>query len=210
MKFGGVIIWALPIAIITALLKPHSLGVQNIVNDLAMFFFYLMVFLAGFIISEKEFWRYFENKITPLIAGTILLTAMVYVVRWQFPQMQKGEPVYFGYSVIKALNGWLWILMLLTLGKRYLNKPGKFLPLMTESVYPIYILHQTIIICLGYYIIKTGWPIGLKFLSIVFGTIIICWALFMVVRLNRVTRILFGLHSKIEKSPKVCKSKSIF
>jgi glucan biosynthesis protein C len=196
MSRGGIFLYAIPLAIVIVLLKPHSLGVQNIVNDLAMFFFYWLVFLAGFAINQKKYWQYFENKLIPLSTAVVLLTALSYFIKWKFPQMEKGDTIYLAFNFIKAANSWLWILLLLSLGKKYLNTSGKFLPLLNESVYPIYILHQTVIICLGYFVVQQSWSIGTKFFFITFATVIICWLLFLLLRLNGLTRICFGMGNK--------------
>lgn len=196
MNNGGIILWAIPLAIVAVLLKPYSTGVQNIVDDLAMFFFYWLVYLAGFAINQKKYWRSFENKLASLVVGAVVFTALSYVIKWKFPQMEKGDTIYLTFNFIKAVNSWLWVLILLALGKKYLNFPGKFLPLLNESVYPVYILHQTVIICLGYLVVQQSWSISTKFLVITVATVLICWFIFLLVRLNKFTRTCFGIPEK--------------
>ncbi len=205
MSKGGIVLWAIPLAMVIVILKPYSLGIQNIVNDLAMFFFYWLVFLAGFTIHRKSYWRFFENRLLPLLIAVIVLTTASYFIKWNFSQMEKGDSVYLTFNFVKAVNSWLCILALLAFGIKYFNKPGKFLPLLNESVYPVYILHQTVIICVGYYIVQQQWSIGAKFLILTSTTFIICWILFLFLRLNKGTRILFGM-----RSPKKCKTNCEF
>ncbi len=195
MSKGGIFLWAIPLGIVVVLLKPHSLGVQNIVDDLAMFFFYWLIFLAGFAVTQKKYWRFFENKHVPLSVSVVLLTALSYYMKWKFPQMEKGDFIFGTFNFIKAVNSWLWILTLLSFGKKFLNTDSKFLPLLNESVYPVYILHQTVIICLGYFVVQQTWSVSAKFFIITFVTILICWLLFLLLRLNKFTRILFGMPS---------------
>ena len=193
MSKGGIFLWSIPLAVVVVLLKPHSLGVQNIVDDLAMFFFYWLIFLSGFTVHQKNYWRYFESKFVPLVASVVLLTTVSYYMKWNFPQMEKGGFVFGIFNFIKAVNSWLWILTLLLFGKKFLNTDSKFLPLLNESVYPVYILHQTVIICLGYFVVQQTWSISAKFLLMIFATILICWLLFLLLRLHKFTRILLGM-----------------
>lgn len=50
--------------------------------------------------------------------------------------------------------GWNWIVVLLVLGKKYWNKKTKFTDYFNRASYPIYILHQSILVALAYYILK--------------------------------------------------------
>lgn len=189
----GVLLWAIPLALILALLKPYSIGVQNIVNDLAMFTFYWLVFLSGFVIHNKSYWNYFENKLSIILLLTIMFTVATYYIRDDYSDMPKVGTLYFLYSFVRGCSAWLWVLTLLAVGKKYLNRSGKHLSLLNESVYPLYILHQTVIICIGYYVVQTNWSIITKLLIIVAVTFIICWTMFLLLRKTRLTRLLFGM-----------------
>lgn len=189
----GIILWAIPLALVAVSLKPISTGVQNIVNDLSMFFFYWLVFMAGFAVNQKTYWRFFEKKLSDLLIIAIILTSFVYFFKWNFPLLNKEHSLYFVYNFIRICNAWLWLLTLLALGKKYLNIPAKWLPVLNESVYPVYILHQTVIICLGYFVIQQDWTITAKFLIISFATVFICLMLYFIFRTNKITRIFFGM-----------------
>ena len=71
-------------------------------------------------------------------------------------------------------------------------------------MYPFYILHQTIIVILGYYLANLNWMIGGKFLLISIATFLICWLFYEVVRRTALTRLLFGI--KKESAPKSIRS----
>ncbi len=48
------------------------------------------------------------------------------------------------------LNRWVWILVVLAWGHRLLNRPMRWLPWANERVFSWYILHQTLIVVIGY------------------------------------------------------------
>jgi peptidoglycan/LPS O-acetylase OafA/YrhL len=92
------------------------------------------------------------------------------------------------------LLGWFTILTFLGFGLRYLNINNPFLKYANEAVLPFYILHQTILLCVGYYIVR--WPIPdlLKWMLVMiisFPTILAAYE--FLVRRNNLMRILFGM-----------------
>jgi hypothetical protein len=65
-----------------------------------------------------------------------------------------------------------------------------------EAVLPFYLLHQTVIVIIGYYVVQ--WPIGalMKFLTISFSTLATTLLLYeVVIRRTRLMRFLFGMKS---------------
>lgn len=102
--------------------------------------------------------------------------------------------VHFTEAFFKVVNLWSWILAALGYASAYLNKPSPALSYANEAVYPFYILHQTIIIGLGYALMHS--PMGLlpKFLIMAVGTFLIAWVLyaFLITRVRWI-RPLFGM-----------------
>ena len=77
---------------------------------------------------------------------------------------------------------------------QYLNRPSALVSYANRAVYPFYILHQTIIICLAYPMIDWTWMPELKFIVLAVGTFGICWALYEgIIRRFALTRLLFGV-----------------
>lgn len=51
-------------------------------------------------------------------------------------------------------------------GKRYLSRLKPVPDYVNQSVYPFYILHQTVIVIVAYYVVQTGDTIGMKYLFV--------------------------------------------
>jgi hypothetical protein len=64
------------------------------------------------------------------------------------------SPGFLGLQILRALNVWCWILALLGLGDRYLNFNNRFLSYANEAVLPFYILHQPLIVVIGFFIVQ--------------------------------------------------------
>ena len=60
----------------------------------------------------------------------------------------------------------LWVLACLGYGKRYLNNENAFFKYANKAVYPFYILHQTVIVAIGYYVVRTSDNAAFKYIFI--------------------------------------------
>ena len=67
---------------------------------------------------------------------------------------------------------------------------------------PFYALHQSVILALGYFVIRSQLPDGLKYAIIVAGSFSIIAALYEgIVRRFTIARILFGMRPATRSSP---------
>jgi hypothetical protein len=62
------------------------------------------------------------------------------------------------FSVLRAFNSWCWPVAVAGLSGRFLRFNNNALPYANEAVLPFYILHQTVIVIIGYLIIS--WRAG--------------------------------------------------
>jgi len=97
-------------------------------------------------------------------------------------------------GLIAHLNAWLWIVTVLAWGHFYLNRPMKWLPYATEAVYPWYILHQTIIVVVGFNLSKLQLGPFVEPVLVLLATIGGCLFLHeFVIRRTTILRPFFGL-----------------
>ncbi|HUH33297.1 MAG TPA: hypothetical protein VLZ28_05040, partial [Daejeonella sp.] len=100
-----------------------------------------------------------------------------------------------------SLNQWLWVIALSGFAIRYLNFGNKFLTYANGVVYPFYILHQTIIIALAYYLVPTEASILTKFCLIFIGTFTIVILVYeMILKRLTILKLLFGIKTHITLS----------
>lgn len=106
----------------------------------------------------------------------------------------NGDPVLLFHWAWRTMNGWFWVVAILGLGAEYLNRPHKALALLGPAVLPFYILHQPLIVVLGYLLAGWALPVLPKYLLI--GSLVLVLALgfyFLAIRRSRLLRFLFGL-----------------
>src|SRR5215217_4835769 len=78
-------------------------------------------------------------------------------------------------------------------GRRHLSFANPVLRWARDASYPIYILHQTVIIAIGYWVIQQPWNAWAKYALVLLGTMAICVALYEGIRRLGLTRLLFGM-----------------
>ncbi len=114
-----------------------------------------------------------------------------------FPYGTQGYSLFNG---VFGLEAWLVSLAALGFGLKRLNFCTPFLSYANEAVMPFYVLHQTVLLVVGYFV--TRWPIPdpLKFLVILLASFTFIMAVyeFLIRRIN-VLRVLFGMKARSRK-----------
>ncbi len=158
-------------------------------------FYYFTYFIGGFIIASypniEETIR--EKKFYILILGIYTMTIYLALIKTSFYfEKYSYEDVLF--YILRRFNVWFWLLFILGYGNEFINVRTRILPYASEMSYPFYILHQTVIIIIAYYIVSNNLHIWIIYFILVllsfFVTLIICHFL---VRKYRILRVLFGM-----------------
>jgi hypothetical protein len=76
---------------------------------------------------------------------------------------------------------------------KHLNVNTPFLKYANEAVLPFYILHQTVLLCVGYFVVRWNIPDLLKWAIIASISFVIIMGLYELVRRNNTLRFLFGM-----------------
>jgi glucan biosynthesis protein C len=108
-----------------------------------------------------------------------------------------GEPfslMYVLFHIVMSIAIWSWVAFMLSVGAKYLNFGGKAVAYGNEAVLPFYIFHQTIILLVGWFVIRLNLGILPKYLIIAVCSFIIIMLLYEgLVRRFNVVRFLFGM-----------------
>ena len=112
---------------------------------------------------------------------------------YPFESLRVDSPI----ELVSIFVSWVLVITLVAYGQHYLTHTRPWLARLSEGSYPFYILHQTIIVVIGYYVCKTHWNINAKFWTISLLTLAICVSFFeLCIRPFNVMRFLFGLKLK--------------
>jgi surface polysaccharide O-acyltransferase-like enzyme len=105
-----------------------------------------------------------------------------------------GTPRYVLIFSLFGLSTWCWILVFLGFGRQHLNVNQPWLHYANEAVLPFYVLHQSVLIFVGYFVVQWALPAGVKWLIIAITSFVIIAALYeLLVRRVNPLRFLFGM-----------------
>jgi len=197
-SFGGILILSFPLLLWRMLLSESFPPNNGLINDWFNLLYYVTFFILGFLLiaSGEVFWSTVKRfRYIFLTIGSITYLTLIYI--W-FINFHKSPLSDLAVDSIQTLNVWVWILCLFGFAAYHLNKPGKSLSYANEAVYPFYILHQTVIVILGYYFKDWNTGFFIKFPLMVTFTFAITWFIYEYgIRRYRIIRPLFGLKNKI-------------
>jgi peptidoglycan/LPS O-acetylase OafA/YrhL len=195
-KSGVILLWALPLALMEFLFHPEGLGQRNLGGW--NIFVYLVFFLYGYLLaSDLRFKRSVEKQRVIFLALAAITTLMLFYLRRSGTYPSFGSMDYFWASLLRTFNSWVWILAILGVGSRHLNFRNRFLNYANVAVLPFYILHQSVIVVFGFFILDWDAAVMPKYLvlsTVSFITIIVIYE-FLVKKFSPL-RFLFGMKQK--------------
>jgi glucan biosynthesis protein C len=195
-RSGAIFLFAIPLAITEVTLRAKWPGSHNPLHDWANFIYFLAFFIYGYLlVSDVRFESAINKHGTISLILAIALTSVSFAWGANSPNAVYDYSLgYILYQIAHSLNSWFWIGAILSFGKKYLNVKSKVLKYANEAVLPFYILHQTVIIIIGFYIVKWNTSIMVKFLIISTTSLVITIALYdLLIKRTKVTRFLFGM-----------------
>jgi surface polysaccharide O-acyltransferase-like enzyme len=130
----------------------------------------------------------------------------LFVLALGYDPMPGNEPfslMYVLYQIIWSIASLSAVVFMLSLGAKYMNFNHKILAYGNEAVLPFYLFHQTIILIVGFFVIRLNYgiiPKSLIVTMISFSFILILYEL--LVKPFNVVRSFFGMRTKKKPSIK--------
>jgi peptidoglycan/LPS O-acetylase OafA/YrhL len=183
---------------------------NDLIHDYLYLVYWLLFLLAGFIcIAQPLFMDSLErNRRTSLALAFLSFFAINYV-RWNglepFDTIVNWRSDWrsYGYMSLYAITAWSWLFTAIGYGKRYLDKRHRVLDYANQAIYPFYILHQTVIVVIVFYVVQTQESIISKYLFTMVLAFMVSMILYHVfIRPYAVTRFLFGMKPKKKTAPR--------
>ncbi|HWT26717.1 MAG TPA: acyltransferase, partial [Mobilitalea sp.] len=116
------------------------------------------------------------------------------MIRILMYQMNMGSGII--WDIEQLMLTWAGILAVFGLGKKYLNFNNKFTAYFSPAAFPIYYLHQSILIIVSYLAVKSINIISLQFIAILILSFIFTLLSYELLRRFSVTCFLFGIKKK--------------
>jgi hypothetical protein len=199
--FGGWGALALPAAwlvVVNLVLFPGGRETHALVGDWVAHAIYFPVFLFGFALGRSEPTLGFLRRTWPVALAVMLgAYAAVAWIEWTWPgRIRPPAPYGAIFSVARAVQGWAGVAALVGIAERFWNRDLPVRATLTEAVFPFYIVHQTVIVVVAYWLMGAGLPLGLDFAVLVAATAAGCWLFYRVGREIRWLRPLIGLRPR--------------
>ena len=191
---GALLLLGLPMLLPELLLAPSGLFLTWVEGAWRLGTHWV-VFLIGFLLASDERLRPAVQSHRWLALGLAVLS-LVPLVGWapQMGDLAFGSAQYNLQWGLRTINGWWWLLAVLGFGSLHLNFAHPALGVLGLAVLPFYMLHQPVIVMLGY--AMRDWPLAIlpKYLLLVAAAFTICASLYaLVIRRSKWLRFLFGM-----------------
>jgi glucans biosynthesis protein C len=186
---------------------------NNLFDDWCMLIYWYLFVIAGYLVMCNQ--QLIESMVRNRRLSMLLAfgsTILINCIRWNDarPSQTLGEhwqqsPLTYLYLAIYPIIAWSWIMMLVGYAKKYIDQPHRIHGYVNQAIYPFFILHQTVIVFLAFYVVKTEESILAKYLFILLVTLVLCLFIYhALIRPYNITRILFGMKPlKKEKTARI-------
>jgi glucan biosynthesis protein C len=196
---GGILLFVLPLAVVLVALR----GLFEAQRSWADFLWYAIFFVIGYLLpADERFTSAIKRHSRACLALWILaLGGIGYLMLGlgydRTPGQEPFSWIYVLYQILWSLSSWSAVVFFLSMGARYLTANRRVLAYGNEAVLPFYLLHQTVILVVGFFVIR--WDLGILFKLLIvavlsFPLILALYEL-LIRRFNPV-RLLFGMRLK--------------
>ena len=179
-------------------LFPGHRDTHALIDDGPAHLHFLVPFFIGWLLRVRP--GLFEAVARCWPAAAVLAVAAYATIAWaMWAAPGDGPPpaaVITPFMVVRLVQGWATIVALVGIADRYGNRDHPKRAMLAEAVFPFYSIHQTIIVAVGWYLLRAGVSAMPSFLILVAATVIGCWLFYAIGRSIGWLRPLIGLQRK--------------
>jgi glucan biosynthesis protein C len=171
----------------------------SLVEDWFVFNSSITYLILGYLFASSTlFWENCEQyrKVNLTIA---LITSITLYIHYYLPnELPKKDGVETQlYFLLDAIQIWSTILSIIGFAKKHLNNSSNILQYLNKAVFPFFIIHQTIIVALGYWIVQLNFSILSKYLLLSICSSMLIFGIYeYIIRRTKLTRFLYGMKNK--------------
>ncbi len=191
---GAVCLLALPTVLLLVLFDPNSPVMDEREAGWSVVI-YLWFLLSGFVVFAHAGVQASIQRLRWLFLALALGSVGAYLfLSFHYDLLTFGTPRYALVLGLRGLGSWCCILAILGFGRQHLDFSTPFVKYANEAVLPFYILHQTVLLCVGYFVVQWAIPDLLKWAIILLASFAVIMGLYeFLVRRFNILRFLFGM-----------------
>lgn len=172
-------------------------------NDWYLHALYFSTFLFGFAIAKNQ--AFFDRCVQlRWIALAIALTCWAALIVYFNAYSETPPPEWLRLAMrgVRELDAWCAIIAAIGLAHRYLrSNDGPLRQILTQAIFPFYLIHQTIIVVAGHYLDEIQLPLPIEAPLLVAITMAGCWLFYDLGRRAPLLRIWIGLSPVLRITP---------
>jgi hypothetical protein len=160
------------------------------------FLYYIWFLIAGFIIvsSNRLQQQIMNQRWISLLLGVGLSSAYLIQLFSQSRLVFPAEINDWIYTLLSFFSAWSWLFAILGFSMRFLAFDRPLLRSANEGVMPFYILHQTVLLLIGYFVMTWEIHDAAKWVLVFFSSFIVIITLYtLFIRKFEFLRFLFGM-----------------
>ena len=197
-RLVGAALLGLPIgalALCRLTLYPRFPSTHALVDDVYNHAVFLALFMGGAVFARcTPLWDEFERQRWPAIALALCgFGVLAFMASRAVPQAPAPEALKLLQRLAFATVQWSAVVAAIGFARRHLDRDHRWRRVLTEAVFPVYILHQTLIIVLAQVLLPLRWAPAIEAPVLVLATFALSGAGYAVVRRSSVLRPWFGL-----------------
>ncbi|WP_271765705.1 acyltransferase family protein [Aquimarina algiphila] len=182
-------------------LSLHYNASYDFVNDIGRHSFFIFFIIAGLLFYRfPKTLELIQTNRKLFLSLSFLSIITINIIRWNqwephlIWENWNEKPQTYLFNALLNFNTWMWVFSCLGYARKYLKKGSKLLTYANNAVYPFYILHQTVIVIIGYYVLGTKDAITLKFCFLLLVCFWVCILIYhLYIKPYNIMRFLFGM-----------------
>lgn len=157
---------------------------------------FLVVFLFGYAAyDDNECLEYIDNNKGKSLIITLIVFLIYTGVILHFYNLNNNGNI--ALKIILSLTRNIIMITTITTivgyGRKYLTMGGKVLSYLNKACFPVYIIHQTVIVIIGYYMLNYNLPILASFSIIIISSVLATFVIYEIFKRIKVVRFLVGI-----------------
>jgi peptidoglycan/LPS O-acetylase OafA/YrhL len=194
---GAVYLLAVPVMALLVALDPATLPGNRDAGGWSLLI-YPLFFLYGFILVSHPALEESIRRLRRVSLAAALLLSLGVTLAWlRNGEPGTSEPGFAFFAALYGLNAWCWLLVIWGFGTRRLNFTTPLLRYANDAILPFYVLHQTVMVAVAFFVVRWPIPDALKFIVIAAFSLAIILALYqLLIRPFNPMRVLFGLRPR--------------
>ncbi|MBN2177498.1 MAG: acyltransferase family protein [Demequinaceae bacterium] len=131
------------------------------------------------------------------LGGLVAILTVFHTIGWQDGYSPTSILITVGYFTAT----WLALLAFVGYGRTYLDRPSRVMSYLNGAAFPVYVVHQTLLVALGYTVVGWAVPSGIQFAVILLGSLAASLLAYEVARKTPGLRFLLGIKAAARSRP---------